>query len=89
MFQLTPTLTLALQAALKLVFLVVPWAVVVLFLSAIWQTVYATFTQAKQMHQIPCAKCQFFTGSYHLKCTVRPNSALTEEAINCSDFCSK
>ncbi len=40
----------------------------------------------RQMHRIPCANCRFFTGDYHLKCTVRPAIALTEEAIHCSDF---
>ncbi|WP_337906916.1 hypothetical protein [Iningainema tapete] len=40
----------------------------------------------KRLHQIKCADCQFFTGDYHLKCTVHPSFALTEEAINCSDF---
>jgi RNA polymerase subunit RPABC4/transcription elongation factor Spt4 len=38
------------------------------------------------MHQIPCANCQFFTRDYHLKCTVHPAQALTEEAIGCGDF---
>jgi hypothetical protein len=40
----------------------------------------------QRMHRIPCANCRFFTGDYHLKCTVRPTVALTEEAIHCSDF---
>ena len=42
--------------------------------------------QAKRMHQIPCTKCRFFTGDYHLKCTVSPGIANTEEAIGCSDY---
>ncbi len=45
------------------------------------------YTVAKRLHQIPCAKCQYFTGNHHLKCTVQPCFALTEEAINCLDFC--
>ena len=39
------------------------------------------------MHQIPCSNCQFFTGDYQLKCALHPNTALSEEAIDCSDFC--
>lgn len=42
--------------------------------------------QAKRMHRIPCTKCRFFTGDYRLKCTVNPNLANTENAIDCSDF---
>lgn len=44
--------------------------------------------QAKRMHQIPCTKCRFFTGDYRLKCTVNPELANTENAIDCNDFCS-
>lgn len=42
--------------------------------------------QAKQMHQIPCTQCRFFTNQYSLKCTVHPYIANTEEAIECSDY---
>ncbi|KGF71902.1 hypothetical protein DO97_14460 [Neosynechococcus sphagnicola sy1] len=41
---------------------------------------------AQRMHQIPCARCQFFTGDYHLKCTVHPKVALSESAIHCPDY---
>ncbi len=51
---------------------------------------YLTFQQGiiylKRLHQIPCSRCTFFTGDYHLKCTVHPYSALTETAVNCSDY---
>ena len=42
--------------------------------------------EAKKMHQIPCTKCRFFTGDYHLKCTVNPHDANTEQAIGCCDY---
>ena len=51
---------------------------------------YLTFksgiSYVKRLHQIPCSRCVFFTGDYRLKCTVHPYSALTELAINCSDY---
>jgi hypothetical protein len=40
----------------------------------------------RRLHQVPCSKCIYFTGDYNLKCTVRPCSALTEQAIGCLDF---
>ena len=40
----------------------------------------------KRLHTIPCANCQFFSNSYYLKCPVHPDFALTEDAINCSDY---
>ncbi len=40
----------------------------------------------RQLHQVPCSRCAFFTGDYRLKCTVHPCKALLEEAIDCRDF---
>lgn len=40
----------------------------------------------KRLHQIPCSRCAFFTGDYRLKCTVHPDQALTETALNCHDY---
>lgn len=45
-----------------------------------------TVAKAKVMHQIPCTRCRFFTGDYRLKCTVNPQIANTEEAIDCKDY---
>lgn len=36
---------------------------------------------------IPCPGCQFFSNNYYLKCAVRPSTAMTCSAINCSDYC--
>ena len=55
----------------------------------IWSLVSAVLdvvARAMQMHQIPCTKCRFFTTDYRLKCTVQPDLANTEQAINCSDY---
>jgi hypothetical protein len=61
----------------------------VLVLGTIW-TLYSLmaelYKKAKQMHQIPCANCRFFTNDYRLKCTVNPLIANTERAIYCSDY---
>ena len=62
------------------------WLVVVL---AVWNLVAAAregITNAKKMHQIPCADCTYFTNSHFLKCPIHPTMALSEEAINCPDF---
>ena len=40
----------------------------------------------RRLHQVPCSQCLYFTGDYNLKCTVRPCTALTENAIGCLDF---
>lgn len=58
--------------------LTVLWTVVCQFQSGI--------TTVKRLHQVPCYKCQYFTNSHHLKCTVNPYIACSEAAINCGDY---
>ncbi len=65
---------------------VLAWGLLFLIISNVWRAVHDIVAQAKRMHQIPCSKCRFFTGDYHLKCTVHPDIALSETAINCSDY---
>ncbi|MBE9058702.1 hypothetical protein [Sphaerospermopsis sp. LEGE 08334] len=41
------------------------------------------------LHQVPCKNCKFFSNNHYLKCAVRPDIVLKEEAINCSEYCPK
>jgi hypothetical protein len=41
----------------------------------------------QQLNKIPCSNCCFFSSNPYLKCAVNPTIALTEEAINCADYC--
>jgi hypothetical protein len=63
-------------------------SLIFLVLWTIWSATQEAVKTGKRLHQIPCANCQYFTGNYHLKCTLHPKAALTEEAINCLDYCS-
>ena len=62
------------------------WGLIILVSWGTWSAVRDSVTSAKKMHQIPCANCEFFTGDYHLKCTVHPATALSEDAIHCRDY---
>jgi hypothetical protein len=62
------------------------WGLVFLLFSSIGGAVTDSVRRAQRMHQIPCANCVFFTGDYHLKCPVHPRIALSEDAIDCSDY---
>lgn len=62
------------------------WAVMGMAAWNIVATVREGVAQAKQMHQIPCASCTYFTNSHFLKCPIHPATALSEEAINCPDY---
>lgn len=62
------------------------WVTLLLFFTSICFALSDGIARLKQLHQIPCTKCAFFTGEYHLKCTVHPCKALSENAINCLDY---
>ncbi|MEO0375951.1 MAG: hypothetical protein AAF329_15265 [Cyanobacteria bacterium P01_A01_bin.17] len=62
------------------------WGFVFLMSWRLTAAVRAGVSTSARLHQIPCADCQFFTGDYHLKCTVHPDAALSERAIDCRDF---
>ncbi len=61
----------------------------VLLLSGIWTLVLnwkAGMSHIKKLHRVPCSKCQYFTNNYYLKCTVNPQIAGSELAIDCRDY---
>ena len=86
MFKLISFLIHGIQPLLVPICFVVAWTVIILVVWSLCAAARDSLTTAKQMHQIPCTGCQFFTDNYRLKCTVRPYIANTEEAIDCSDY---
>lgn len=36
--------------------------------------------------QFPCTNCRFFINNHYLQCAVHPSTALTKQALNCSDY---
>lgn len=78
----------ALDFTINPIYFLAAWALIGLILQTLFLATRDAISMAKTLHQIPCAKCQFFTDNYYLKCTVHPTYALTETAINCRDFCS-
>ncbi|MGF1522381.1 MAG: hypothetical protein ACFBSF_08700 [Leptolyngbyaceae cyanobacterium] len=89
-FQLLYVITRAfiqfIQPFLVPICLVMAWAIVALTLWSVWLAVRDSVKRAQRMHQIPCSQCSYFSGNYLLKCPVRPEDALTEDAIGCPDF---
>lgn len=86
MFQFLQLLIRALHPYLVPICLVAAWSVSLLLAWSLWTAIRDTIARSQHMHRIPCANCQFFTRDYHLKCTVHPAQALTEDAIGCGDF---
>ena len=71
---------------IALLFPVLIWTVVLAFLWSVITALQEGIRHLQRLHQIPCDSCQYYTGSYHLKCPVHPLTALSEEAIGCDDF---
>lgn len=40
-------------------------------------------------HKIPCRRCRYFSLNPYLCCAIHPSLALTEQAIDCPDYCAK
>jgi hypothetical protein len=40
----------------------------------------------KMNHKAPCYRCQYFSDNPYVKCALHPDTALTEEAVDCRDY---
>lgn len=71
---------------LKPLYFVGAWLLLFLLVGGIFRGVTDTVKRGREMHEIPCTHCQYFTNDYRLKCTIQPNIANTELARDCPDF---
>lgn len=71
---------------LPLVCPVIIWGVLLSFFLVLLFAVKDGIRQLRRLHQIPCDRCRYYTGSQYLKCPVNPVSAFSEEAIHCRDY---
>jgi hypothetical protein len=72
--------------AMVLIYAILAWAITVFIFWTIIRQFQAGIVQLKRLHKIPCYKCKYFTNSHYLKCTVNPEIAGSEAAINCRDY---
>ncbi|MGB3692529.1 MAG: hypothetical protein WA896_08375 [Spirulinaceae cyanobacterium] len=86
MFQILYYLVHTLGPFFKPIGFLFVWLFLLILAWSLFSAVRDTITRAKEMHQVPCSNCQFFTNDYRLKCTIKPNIANTEQAIDCSDY---
>ncbi len=71
---------------LTLIFPILIWAVALAFVHAILLAIDDGLQRLKKLHQIPCYRCRYYTGSPYLKCPVHPLSACSEAALSCKDY---
>lgn len=67
---------------------IIVWAIMVFTVSALCKVIDKKdgIVTTNRFKQVPCRNCRFFSNNYHLKCAVHPSTALTEQALNCSDY---
>lgn len=65
------------------------WWLIAFSLVSLYRTYKNGIRQIQQLHSIPCSRCEFFTNDHRLKCTVHPDTANSDVAINCPDFCPR
>jgi DNA polymerase III gamma/tau subunit len=66
------------------------WAIFLLLFQKIRSnTEDKVYLKSKVLQKVPCKKCQFFANNHYLKCAVKPDTVLTEDAINCSEYTPK
>lgn len=45
------------------------------------------FSSFKLPPKTPCYRCRYFSNNSYLKCALHPVTALTEQAVDCRDYC--
>lgn len=66
------------------------WAMILLILQKVRSNLDNKISfSINSVHQVPCKNCKFFANNHYLKCAVKPDIVLTEEAINCAEYCPK
>jgi len=86
-FQLLNLFVKTIQPYLEPICFFCAWLFLGLLVWSVLSALQDGLAKARNLHRIPCADCQYFTRDYHLKCTVHPAIALSEDAIGCTDYC--
>lgn len=62
------------------------WAAVVCVIADTWKLNRKDMKTSKDIAQLPCKKCQFFSNNPYVKCAVNPCVAMTTAANECQDY---
>jgi|SRR5919202_1572370 hypothetical protein len=62
------------------------WVLLSMMLSAMLMVVRFEAVSKEPSHKLRCRNCRFFSSNPFLKCAVQPYIALTEKALDCSDY---
>lgn len=65
------------------------WAGVVCIIADTWKLNRKEVKNTRQLAQLPCKKCQYFSNNPYMKCAVNPYVAMTPAANDCAEFRSR
>jgi hypothetical protein len=84
---MTPPFLLSnISSVIPLLCPIVIWFMCLCFVVAILFALKDGVKRLRRLHQIPCDRCLYNTGSPYLRCPIHPLAAFSEEAICCRDF---
>ncbi len=69
-----------------LIGLAVTTAILAWWIWGLLKSLMSVARHVQRLHQIPCDRCIYCTREWHLKCTVHPLTAFSEQAIGCRDY---
>ncbi|MEL6471351.1 MAG: hypothetical protein AAFQ74_16625 [Cyanobacteria bacterium J06623_4] len=75
-----------LRPFLPFICIAVAWGTLILTVWHLFTGLRQGVSNVRQLHKIPCATCRYANCSHHLKCSVQPLIAFSEQAIGCQDF---
>jgi hypothetical protein len=75
----------------------VSWGIVVsLVILSTGGLIYACISNRKQHSfrvklpsKVVCSRCRYFNDNHFLKCALHPVAVMTEQAVDCMDYCPK
>lgn len=68
------------------IFSLIVWLIVASKLTGAWKEARDRIVTFNHLKPVPCRNCRFFVNNHYLKCAVQPSIALTQQALNCSDY---
>jgi hypothetical protein len=68
------------------IYAIIAWGIAFITCWTIIAQCQTGLVTVQRLHSVPCYKCKYFTNSCYLKCTVNPQVACSEAAIDCRDY---
>jgi hypothetical protein len=69
-----------------LIYALLAWGITFMMFWMVIRQCQTGIVSVRRLHKVPCYQCQYFTNSHYLKCTVNPELAASEAAIDCQDY---